>query len=94
MAATSEELAGQAEMLQDTMAFFKTVETARKPPDRREGTVRTRPAPGAGVQFQGEKVTGDVKKGTGDGRGSSSAGYVIDVDKSEKDDLDDEFERY
>ncbi len=94
MATTSEELAGQAEMLQDTIAFFKTVETARKPLDRREGAVRTHPAPGAGVQFQGEKVTGDIKKDTGDGRGSSFAGYVIDVDKSEKDALDDEFERY
>ncbi len=40
-------------------------------------------------------MTGDVKKGTGDGRGNSSAGSIIDMQsEKEEDDLDDEFERY
>jgi len=99
IAATAEELSSQAEQLQNTITFFKVAETTWRSLDHREqamGAVHPQSVTGTGILAQGKKASGNIEKGKGDGRNSSSAGYVVDMGQNEqgKDNLDDEFERY
>ncbi len=95
MTATAEELVGQADMLQKTIAFFKTAETTWNLPDRREGSFRPLPVAKAGARVPGKAERPDAEQGTGSaGNGASIGnGIVLKPGEQDKNDLDDEFER-
>jgi methyl-accepting chemotaxis protein len=90
MAATAEELAAQAEHLRDTTAFFKVQEAARKSLEREDWTTfgarRTRQ----------KKDRKPVEKNRENDKSGTSAGHAIELGqkKPEKDDFDEQFERF
>lgn len=110
MASTAEELASQAEMLRNTMAFFSVEDIAQETQDDAENALRdvqTSPIPEDSSRL--ETVIRDLikkalrEKGSSDGNTGNKmkgkadlTGHVLDmVTKGKnKDDLDDEFERY
>ncbi|MCP4403187.1 MAG: hypothetical protein GY801_38505, partial [bacterium] len=85
IAATSEELTGQAGMLQRTIAFFKVDAGA-------PGRVQT--AAESNAAMADIKALRDVETEKGNDDGRTSDEYVTYMDQSKSDKLDAEFERF
>ncbi|CAN2040705.1 methyl-accepting chemotaxis protein [Candidatus Magnetomoraceae bacterium gMMP-15] len=78
LASTSEELASQAERLQSTIEFFKIDDSCHN--EMRD--------------FRGMKKANPVVATEISQKGKDDAGYGLELRKSKKDELDNEFERY
>jgi methyl-accepting chemotaxis protein len=86
MAATAEQLAAQAEQLQQTMAFFQTEQEETRKSKRLSIS-----------EGEGEDDLENIHKtGKSDQLEKTSGGVMLEIDDLEanRDDLDDEFERY
>jgi len=99
MASTSEELSGQADLLQNTIEFFRVGNTGRYA--MRHAETAGNPARRISVGTQAMRVHPDIRgiSGSADGDGNDagkSAGYVgiTDENGTKWDDEDGEFERY
>ncbi len=94
LSTTAEELASQAEMLQHTIAFFKTDEADRKTlADERHdlGAVHTKPR--TMVAHIKDRKDTETNRTGGDGKPAGPV-FEMDTNGSHGDKLDAEFERY